>query len=139
MRYSLERGNNQRYLLLAGLLFVFFYLFVYPRMMENRVRTEERFTEALSRCYKLDTNMCSKDCCTQNYWPVSFDTKRDPRILPGELGTKYIPTQLTCSGINGRGCVCVTNDQYNFVSTRGTNAGFSEPGQNLQCGRANAV
>jgi len=120
--YRLTQQSDQtKYLLLVGVLIVAFYLFVYPTLVKSDKQTEEEFTEALSRCYKLDTNMCSKDCCDPNLWPVSFDTKRDPRIRPGDIGNKYIPSNLTCSGINGRGCVCVTKDQHNFVSRRGYN------------------
>lgn len=122
MPYRLARSSDQnRYLLLVGLLIVAYFLFVQPNLEMQAKKTEEMFSEALSRCYKLDTNMCSKDCCDPNLWPVSFDTKRDPRIKPGDIGNKFIPSNLTCSGINGRGCVCVTRDQHNMISRRGYN------------------
>lgn len=75
----------------------------------------------LRGCYKMDTNMCSPDCCGRQ-WPVSFDLKRDPRIKEGELGTKYISTNMTCSGKMGTGCVCADKKQYKFLSNRGNNA-----------------
>ena len=75
----------------------------------------------LSGCYKMDTNMCSPDCCGKQ-WPVSFDLKRDPRIKEGELGTKYIATNMTCSGKMGTGCVCADKKQYKFLAHRGNNA-----------------
>ncbi len=55
-------------------------------------------------------------------WPLSFDVKRDPRINDGELGTKYIPTNMTCSGKMGTGCVCADKKQYTFLTNRGNNA-----------------
>ena len=75
----------------------------------------------LKGCYKLDQNMCSVDCCGSQ-WPVSFDMKKDPRIKDGELGKKYIPTNLSCSGKMGTGCICASNKQYQFLTDRGTNA-----------------
>lgn len=75
----------------------------------------------LRNCYKMDTNMCSPDCCGKQ-WPISFNVKKDPRIKEGELGTKYIPTPLTCTGKRGSGCVCADNKQYKFLTKRGNNA-----------------
>lgn len=73
-----------------------------------------------SECYKLDTNMCSPDCCGSQ-WPVSFHINRDPRIKPGELGTKYISTNMSCTGKMGSGCICADKKQYDFLSSRGNN------------------
>ena len=75
----------------------------------------------LSGCYKMDTNMCSPDCCGKQ-WPVSFNIRKDPRIKEGELGTKYIATNMTCSGKMGTGCVCADKKQYKFLANRGNNA-----------------
>ena len=75
----------------------------------------------LNECYKLDTNMCSPDCCGSQ-WPISFDIQKDPRIKEGELGGKFISTNMTCSGKMGTGCVCASRSQYSFLSDRGTNA-----------------
>ena len=82
---------------------------------------KEHFDHELPSTFKIDTNMCSPDCCGKQ-WPLSFDLKRDPRIKEGELGTKYIPTNMTCSGKMGTGCVCADKKQYKFLSKRGNNA-----------------
>ena len=75
----------------------------------------------LRNCYKMDTNMCSPDCCGTQ-WPVSFNVKKDPRIKEGDIGTKYIPTNLTCTGKTGSGCVCADKKQFKFLANRGNNA-----------------
>lgn len=87
-------------------------------------RMKETFLSSgtnLKGCYKLDQNMCSVDCCGKQ-WPVSFDMKKDPRIKEGELGSKYLPTNMSCTGKMGTGCICASNQQYQFLTDRGTNA-----------------
>ncbi len=106
-------GNTLVYVLLA---IVIIYM-ICNRMKESFLSSGTN----LKGCYKLDQNMCSVDCCGKQ-WPTSFDQKRDPRIKEGELGTKYIPTNMTCSGKTGTGCVCASQRQYKFLSDRGSNA-----------------
>ena len=65
--------------------------------------------------------MCSPDCCGKQ-WPVSFDLKRDPRIKEGELGNKYLATNMMCSGKMEQDCVCADKKQFKFLSNRGNNA-----------------
>ncbi len=77
--------------------------------------------EQLSTVYKIDTNMCSPDCCGTQ-WPVSFPLKKDERIDQDKIGDKYVPTNMTCTGLRGRGCVCADKNQYEFLKSRGTNS-----------------
>lgn len=77
--------------------------------------------EQLGGNHKIDTNMCSPDCCGTQ-WPVSFQTKRDERVSVEDVGEKYIPTNMTCTGLRGRGCVCADKEQYEFLRTRGNNS-----------------
>ena len=72
----------------------------------------------LNGCYKLDTNICSPDCCGSQ-WPVSFDIEKDPRVKDSN---KFISTNMSCLGKMGTGCVCASRSQYSFLSDRGTNA-----------------
>jgi len=107
-----EDKNTLVYVLIA---IVVFYL------LSNKMKETFNGGSNLKGCYKMDTNMCSPDCCGKQ-WPLSFDVKRDPRIKEGELGTKYIATNMTCSGKMGTGCVCADKKQYTFLSNRGNNA-----------------
>ena len=93
-------------------------------LLEKFLTHKETFLSSgtnLKGCYKLDQNMCSVDCCGKQ-WPVSFDMKKDPRIKEGELGSKYLPTNMSCTGKMGTGCICASNQQYQFLTDRGTNA-----------------
>jgi len=67
--------------------------------------------------YKADYSMCSVDCCGSQ-WPVSFMKKKDSRIKDNN----YVSTNMTCTGLSGRGCVCYDKKQYNFLQKRGNNA-----------------
>ena len=62
---------------------------------------------------KIDTNKCSRNCCKFTQWK-----------LPNELIdlstniNNYIPTNMSCNFGNGSGCLCVTNDDYNYLANR---------------------
>ena len=107
-----ENKNTLVYVLIAVVVFY---------LLSNKMNESFNGGSNLKGCYKMDTNMCSPDCCGKQ-WPLSFDLKKDPRIKEGELGTKYIPTNMTCSGKMGTGCVCADKKQYTFLSKRGNNA-----------------
>ena len=110
---KISETNNMPCLILLVIMFL---IFIMPKMTQ---KTNESFTP-LDDCKKVDTFMCSPDCCGQQ-WPISFDVKRDPRIGKNDIGTKYASTNLTCSGIYGTGCVCATKKQKKFLQTRGNN------------------
>lgn len=60
---------------------------------------------------------CSKTCCGQQY-PTSFDSY-DEEICQNR--SKYLPINITCRSDKGVGCLCVTQEQINFLSNRGNN------------------
>ena len=110
----LTQENIILYVLLALVVYMF---------MCNRKSNYENFgeSEQLSSINKIDTNMCSPDCCGTQ-WPVSFTIKSDERVDQDDVGEKYIPTNMTCTGLRGRGCVCAEKGQYEFLQSRGNNA-----------------
>ena len=108
-----SNDNKCLYVVLAVLAY---FLIVRPALTEKFGNQTN-----LGNCYKMDKTICSPDCCGKQ-WPVSFDMKKDPRINDDELGTKYMPTNLTCTGKRGRGCVCADKRQYQFLKNRGNNA-----------------
>ncbi len=72
--------------------------------------------------HKVDTQMCSKACCSPQW---GQENATDDRIMPNDLGTKYFSTNYMCNGENpgdkGHGCVCVTNDTFGYLGERGGN------------------
>ncbi len=67
----------------------------------------------------LSSNMCSKSCCSPQY-PPPFNLPIDPMVCNSKQ--KFIPSSYTCNnGWQDTGCLCMTEDQANFLSKRGNN------------------
>jgi hypothetical protein len=77
----------------------------------------------LGKCSKIDTNICSKACCFQQY-PVPFNKVVDP-LVPDP--TKYERSNYMCNwGGNGSGgCVCITKKQKNWLGARAGNTSYA--------------
>ena len=69
-----DNKNTLVYVLLAVVVFF---------LLSNKMKESFNSGSNLKGCYKMDTNMCSPDCCGKQ-WPVSFDLKRDSNSS-GEL------------------------------------------------------
>ena len=65
--------------ILVCVIFVILILGVIYQLILKNETFENDSGSNFSDCYKMDTNMCSPDCCG-NQWPVSFDIEKDPRI-----------------------------------------------------------
>ena len=110
---------TQENIILYVLLALVAYMFICNRNSKNYEKFGE--SEQLSSINKIDTNMCSPDCCGTQ-WPVSFTTSKDERINQNDAGDTFIPTNMTCTGLRGRGCVCADKQQYEFLQSRGNNS-----------------
>jgi hypothetical protein len=66
---------------------------------------------------KLDTNVCSKQCCKHTQWPPSIG-EIEGDIKKEDLD-KYIGSNLSCNFGTGSGCLCITKDDFNYLSNRG--------------------
>lgn len=89
--------------IMSGLLF---YLYALPTIKEKM----SNFTQPAP--VRFDKKACSRDCCKYTQWPVPHMNNND---------SKHIGTNLMCNHGNGGGCVCVTNKEYNYLSSRGDN------------------
>jgi len=105
---------DQKNIILYVLLAVLVYVILLKPIMNKELFGQD---ETLNSGFKMDTNMCSPDCCG-NQWPVSFDMKKDDRIK----GNNNISTNMTCTGSRGRGCVCSDKKQFDFLKNRGNNS-----------------
>jgi len=89
---------------------IIFFLFILPLLERNE-------TFDATNLHKMDTNICSKQCCKFTQWPVGFNTV-NPNIPAGTLD-KFIPTNFACNNGENGGCVCATKDDYNYLSNKG--------------------
>ncbi len=68
----------------------------------------------------LQFNMCSKSCCSEQY-PLPFKMPNDEFIDKNKK--EFTPTNYSCNNAwQDSGCVCMTNNQANFLGSRGGNA-----------------
>jgi hypothetical protein len=70
-----------------------------------------------NKLYRIDLKPCSKQCCKFIQWPVPFNTKNP--ILSDDTLNNYIGSNLSCNLGDGGGCVCITKDDYNYLSNHG--------------------
>lgn len=121
MQYRLAKSEESQSLICIVIVVAVFFLVILPQLekMRNSEDDEirENFNNKLNDFHKIDTNICSANCCGSQY-PVSFDVKEDERLIEG----KYIPTNYTCTGQHGTGCVCITKEQRDYLAERGENA-----------------
>jgi hypothetical protein len=115
---SLNSDNNM-YLYIIIVVIVFF-VFVLPMIDKQNKKEMFEIYESFSDIVKVDANKCSKQCCKFTQWPVPFNTS-DPKVDNSEFD-KYIPSNLNCNNGSGGGCVCITKDDYQYLSDKGNNA-----------------
>lgn len=70
-----------------------------------------------NKIHEIDKNPCSKQCCKFTQWPVPFNTKNP--IVSDDTLNKFIPSNFSCNFGEGSGCVCITKDDYNYLSQHG--------------------
>jgi len=121
MQYKLVKSEESQSIICIVVVVAVFFLVILPQLEKMRNSEEEelreKFNNKLNDFNKIDTNICSANCCGNQY-PVSFDVKSDKRIIEG----KYVPSNYTCTGHHGTGCVCLTKAQKDYLADRAENA-----------------
>lgn len=116
--------NNNHTLVLIILGMIIFFIFILPMIDNENKQTANKIKESLSNTsepLKLDNNICSKQCCKYVQWPVPHDATT--KEISDKNMENYIGTNLSCNFGSGSGCLCVTKDDFNYLSSRGSNAG----------------
>ena len=68
----------------------------------------------------LHFNLCSPLCCSPQY-PLPFLLESDEMLCNNK--DKFVPSTYTCSNTSqNAGCLCMTQDQADFLSKRGGNS-----------------
>ena len=121
MQYRLVQSEESQSIVCIVVVVAVFFLLILPQLEKMRESEEnelrEKFNNKLNDFHKIDTNICSANCCGNQY-PIGFDVKEDKRLIGG----KYVPTNYTCTGHHGTGCVCLTKEQKDYLTERANNA-----------------
>lgn len=116
---TIFRLNNNQTMVMILLGAVLFFIFVLP--MIDAQKTKEGLANTSELIPKIDTNLCSKQCCKHVQWPVPIDMKAGD--IPEKDLAKYIPTNFSCNFGKGSGCVCATKSDFDYLANRGNNVG----------------
>jgi len=74
--------------------------------------TIEKLNNINSDVVKIDTNICSKNCCNFTQWlPEHMKNKN--------LNTNYLPSNYSCNFGNNSGCLCITEKDRDFIANHG--------------------
>ena len=134
MSYQLVKENNSSLIIITIIGSLFFFVFVLPRLEELFYKEKQNLKEKMETVTndnkpltKLDRNKCSRDCCAFTQWPSPHMPAND---------SDYVPTNINCNGGQGGGCLCVTKDDYNYLSRRAENNDYCndpEPQPKFKC------
>ena len=121
---SQKKLNDNLVLATVLLGAVLFFIFILPTLQCKQEKDlndiKEKFANESDDIRKLDKNICSKQCCNHSQWPVPDDAKTGP--IPKEKLAEYIGSNLSCNFGEGSGCLCVTKDDFNYLTNRGGNS-----------------
>ena len=126
MSYELVKADNSdSFLILSLLLGILFFFYIYPNIIIQSKKEDFLIDDKIHNLIKttdqnipkIDQNICSKQCCKFIQWPIPFNT-RNP-IINDDTLNNFIPSNLSCNrGTNG-GCVCLTENDFNYLSNHG--------------------
>jgi hypothetical protein len=80
----------------------------------------DRLDDGYNGAGGLNYNVCSKSCCGPQY-PPPFGLEEDEYVAKHK--GDFVPNDYMCNNAwNNSGCVCMTKDQREYISSRGHNA-----------------
>jgi hypothetical protein len=83
--------------------------------------TNENLDDGNDGVYGLNYAMCSKSCCSPQY-PPPFEVDKD--VVVDKMKGEFVPSPYACNNAwQDSGCVCMTKNQKDFLSSRGGNCG----------------
>lgn len=119
--------NNLNNIIIIFLIVLVVLFIINPNVNEQNKKEKQNNMEKFEQLedvvtnlevQKMDTNICSKQCCKFTQWPVPFNTQ-NPNVNP-DLLKKFIGTNLSCNyGPDGGGCLCMTKDNFNYLANHG--------------------
>jgi hypothetical protein len=81
--------------------------------------TNDKLDDGNDGIYGLNYAMCSKSCCGPQY-PPPFEVDKD--VVVDKMKGDFVPNSYKCNNAwQDSGCVCMTKNQKDFLSSRGGN------------------
>jgi len=125
MAYQLIKAedSDNTFLILSILIGILIIFVIYPNIMSQNhsegfqidQQVNKILTDTINKDVpKIDQRICSKQCCKFIQWPVPFNTKNP--IVKDDVLNNFIPSNFACNGGENGGCVCLTKDDYNYLS-----------------------
>jgi hypothetical protein len=85
--------------------------------------TNDNLDDGNDGIYGLNYAMCSKSCCSPQY-PTPFN--QDADVVVDKMKGEFAPNSYKCNNAwQNSGCLCMTNKQKDFLTSRGGNCGAS--------------
>jgi hypothetical protein len=124
MESQFKKSNNN-VLIFVVLGAIIFFVFIMPMLDRANASEEAKLKEHLNNTNteptnKIDKNMCSKQCCKFTQWPLPDGLIE--KTIPEDQLKNYVGSNMSCNFGNGSGCVCVTKDDLNYLSSHGGNS-----------------
>lgn len=142
MKFNIVNLDDDDILLIVILLISLFIIYyVYPFIIKKKIKEQFQINNKINddifnkanidyyhndntiinnmnnKSQRIDLKPCSKQCCKFVQWPVPFNTKNP--IVSDDTLNNYIGSNLSCNLGDGGGCVCITKDDYNYLSNHG--------------------
>ena len=125
---NLIKYDNLKIIIIIIILILIYIFILNPYLEKQNINEKFQITEEFEnlqniinnplKVYQVDKNICSKQCCKFEQWPIPFNTVNpniDKKIL-----NNFIGTNLSCNnGPDGGGCLCMTKDDFNYIANRG--------------------
>ena len=106
----MAKNDNLGPIVIGILIFVFIIL---PMFNKKDKFSNVKDESEENKLVKIDERKCSMDCCKFTQWPVPHMQNKE---------NDNIGTNMSCNLGSTSGCVCMTNNDFDYLSNRGNNA-----------------
>ncbi len=124
MTYQLIKDEpvDYSFIILSILIGILVIYIIYPNIINQNYNEGFQIDQKVNQIIannlpKLDQRVCSKQCCKFIQWPVPFNTKNP--IVKDTVLDNFIPSNFACNGGQNGGCLCLTKDDFNYLSEHG--------------------
>jgi hypothetical protein len=113
--------DDNKILFFAIIIGAIFFFIIMPKLHKCWMREQTEMFADISNLplRKFDQLKCSRSCCKNTQWPTGIPPEKTD--MTAEELKNYIPSNFTCNWGKEGGCVCVTQQDYDYLSNKGGN------------------